>query len=152
MNSTELFEYTIGHNNAFGISIKNNDLANFHRIANEQLRDFDFGENVYFVDFEREAYSNDLKDIIYDLAQYVNVWGQQCSEPLIAVKNLVVRQSEIQCIGRNKDTIKIEKNGIVYIKFFARALIEELAQYGNEMKITVVGTANVNEWNFMTTP
>ena len=64
----------------------------------------------------------------------------------------MIHQSEIQYIGRNKDTLKIEKNGIVYIKFFARALIEELAQYGNEMKITVVGTANVNEWMGNVTP
>lgn len=152
LNETGLFEYTIGHDNAFGISIKNNDLANFHKIANEELKDFDFGENIYFVDFEREAYSNDIKDIIYDLAQYIDYYGQQCSEPLIAVKDLIVRQNDIQCIGRNKDTLKIEKNGVVYIKFFARALIEELAQYGNEMKITVVGTANVNEWNSIITP
>ena len=140
------------HDNAFGISIPNASLANFHKIANEQLRDFDFGENVYSVDFERDAYSNDLKDIIYDLAQYVNVWGQQCSEPLIAVKNLVVRQNEIQYIGRNRDTIKIEKNGVVYIKFLAREWIEKLTQYGNEIRITIIGTANINEWMGNITP
>lgn len=152
LNSTNLFEYTVGHDNAFGISIKNNDLSEFHRIANEQLENYDFGENIYAVDFERESYETDIKDIIFDLVKYTDYYGQQCSEPLIAVKDLIVRQNDIQCIGRNKDTLKIEKNGIVYIKFFARALIEELAQYGNEMKITVVGTANVNEWMGNVTP
>ena len=29
LNSTKLFEYTMGHDNAFGISIKNSDLAKF---------------------------------------------------------------------------------------------------------------------------
>ena len=152
LNSTNLFEYTVGHDNAFGISIRNNDLSEFHRIANEQLENYDFGENIYAVDFERESYETDIKDIIFDLVKYTDYNGQQCSEPLIAVKDLIVRQNDIQCIGRNKDTLKIEKNGIVYIKFFARALIEELAQYGNEMKITVVGTANVNEWMGNVTP
>lgn len=152
LNSTNLFEYTVGHDNAFGISIRNNDLSEFHRIANEQLENYDFGENIYAVDFERESYETDIKDIIFDLVKYTDYYGQQCSEPLIAVKDLIVRQNDIQCIGRNKDTLKIEKNGIVYIKFFARALIEELAQYGNEMKITVVGTANVNEWMGNVTP
>ena len=40
LNSTNLFEYTVGHDNAFGISIKNNDLSEFHRIANEQLENY----------------------------------------------------------------------------------------------------------------
>ena len=75
LNSTELFEYTIGHGNAFGISIKNSDLAKFHKIANEELARYDFGENVYDVDFEREAYATDIKAIIFDLAQYTNIWG-----------------------------------------------------------------------------
>ena len=152
LNETNLFEYTVGHDNAFGISIKNSDLSEFHKIANKQLENYDFGENIYAVDFERESYETDIKDIIFDLVKYIDYYGQQCSEPLIAVKDLIVRQNDIQCIGRNKDTLKIEKNGIVYIKFFARALIEELAQYGNEMKITVVGTANVNEWMGNVTP
>ena len=152
LNSTHLFEYTIGHDNAFGISIKNNDLSKFHKIANEELQDYDFGETVYSVDFEREAYETDIKDIIFDLVKYTDYYGQQCSEPLIAVKDIVVRQNDIQCIGKNKDTLKIEKNGIVYIKFFARSLIEKISQYGDEMRITIVGTANINEWMGNITP
>lgn len=75
LNSTKLFEYTMGHDNAFGISIKNSDLAKFHKMANEELAQYDFGENVYDVDFEREAYATDIKAIIFDLAQYTNIWG-----------------------------------------------------------------------------
>ena len=132
LNSTKLFEYTMGHDNAFGISIKNSDLAKFHKMANEELAQYDFGENVYDVDFEREAYATDIKAIIFDLAQYTNIWGQQNSEPVIAVKDLVVRASDIQVIGKNKDTLKINKNGITYIKFFAKDLINEISKY-NEM-------------------
>lgn len=151
LDSTGLFEYTMGHQNAFGISIKNSDLAKFHKIANEELAHYDFGENVYDVDFEREAYATDIKAIIFDLAQYTNIWGQMCPEPVIAVKDLVVRASDVQVIGKNKDTLKISKNGITYIKFFAKDLINEISKY-NEMQLTIVGTANVNEWNGIVTP
>lgn len=65
---------------------------------------------------------------------------------------MVVRPEDIQCIGRNKDTLKIEKNGIVYIKFFAKDIIFDLMQIKNDMKITVVGTANMNEWMGNITP
>lgn len=151
LNSTKLFEYTMGHDNAFGISIKNSDLAKFHKIANEELAQYDFGENVYDVDFEREAYATDIKAIIFDLAQYTNIWGQQNSEPVIAVKDLVVRADDIQVIGKNKDTLKISKNGITYIKFFAKDLISEISKY-NEMQLTIIGTANLNEWMGNVTP
>ena len=145
LNNTDLFEYTIGHDNAFGISIKNSDLANFHKIANQELGNIDFGENVYDVDFEREACSSDLKNIIYDLAQYVNVWGQQCSEPLIAVKNINITKCDIQIMGKNQVTVKITKFGIAYMKFHAKEFLEELEKYDN-VKLEVVGRANLNEW------
>jgi single-stranded-DNA-specific exonuclease len=151
LNSTKLFEYTMGHDNAFGISIKNSDLAKFHKMANEKLAQYDFGENVYDVDFEREAYATDIKAIIFDLAQYTIIWGQQNNEPVIAVKDLVVRADDIQVIGKNKDTLKISKNGITYIKFFAKDLISEISKY-NEMQLTIVGTANLNEWMGNVTP
>ena len=151
LNETGLFEYTMGHDNAFGISIKNSDLGKFHEIANKALAQYDFGENVYEVDFEREAYATDIKNIIFDLAQYVDAWGQNNSEPLLAVKDMTVRASDIQVIGKNKDTLKISKNGITYIKFFAKDLISEIADY-NEMQLTIIGTANLNQWMGNVTP
>lgn len=54
-------------------------------------------------------------------------------------------------MGKNSDTIKIVKNGISYMKFFAKDMIEELNQY-NDIKIEVVGRANLNEWMGTTTP
>lgn len=75
MNSTNLFEYTMGHDNAFGISIPNASLAKFHEIANRELKDLDFGELLYTVDFARDSYSEDLKNLIADLSQYEFVWG-----------------------------------------------------------------------------
>ena len=152
LNSTNLFEYTIGHDNAFGISIPNSSLSKFHEIANEELKDLNFGENVYSVEFERDSEAFDLKDIITDLAEYEDIWGQMCGEPLIAVKNITVAKKDISVIGKNKDTIRINANGITYLKFFAKDLIEKLSHYDNTINLTIVGTANLNEWNFKVTP
>ena len=38
-----------------------------------------------------------------------------------------------------------EKNGIIYIKFHASDLIEQLKKC-NEIKISIVGKPNINEW------
>ena len=54
-------------------------------------------------------------------------------------------------MGTNKDTVKITKNGIAYIKFKAKDLIEELNKY-NKIKMEIVGRANINEWGGRITP
>ena len=145
LNNTNLFEYTAGHDNAFGISINNSYLSQFHNIANKELMNIDFGINVYDVDFVRQAKDTDLDKIILDLSRYEQVWGQQNPEALILVKDIFIRKEDIQIIGKNKDTLKFEKNGITYIKFHAKDIIPLLNQY-EEMRINLIGKGNLNEW------
>ena len=145
LNNTNLFEYTAGHDNAFGISINNSYLSQFHNIANKELMNIDFGVNVYDVDFVRQAKDTDLDKIILDLSRYEQVWGQQNPEALILVKDIFIRKEDIQIIGKNKDTLKFEKNGITYIKFHAKDIIPLLNQY-EEMRINLIGKGNLNEW------
>ena len=76
LNSTGLFEYTAGHDNAFGISIANRDLDKFHEVANERLTAYNFGEEYYEANFERRASETDLDELIRDLAGYKFVWSQ----------------------------------------------------------------------------
>ena len=151
LNETGLFEYTAGHDNAFGISIHNNNLSKFHSYANAALQDADFDENIYTVDIERAGNSKDLADIILDLGKYNFCWSQQNDTPLLAVNNIFVKKEDIQIMGKNKDTVKFKKNDIEYIKFFAKDLIEELNQF-DEMKINVIGEAQINEWGGNETP
>lgn len=72
-------------------------------------------------------------------------------ECLIAVNHIFITQSDYQIIGKNKDTLKFEKNGITYIKFHAKALIEKLSEFP-EMELTVVGKPSINEWMGNQTP
>jgi len=75
LQSTGCFEYVAGHDNAAGVSIPDASLSKFHAIANEQLKDIDFGENCYDVNFIRDAYAQDLSDIILDMDNYAGIWG-----------------------------------------------------------------------------
>lgn len=145
LTNSGYFEYVIGHDNAAGCSIRKEKLKDFHNYANKILEEVNFGENIYEVDLERFATEKDLADIISDISTYNFCWSQQNDTPLIAVKDIFIKKSDIQVIGKNKDTVKFEKNGIVYIKFFAKDLIELLNQY-DEMKIDLVGEAQINEW------
>lgn len=151
LDESEMFEYTAGHDNAFGCSILNKDLAKFHNWANKELENIDFGEGVYEVNFFRMAAESDIQDIIFDLSQYEECWGQGTPEPLIYIHDLNITKNDYQIMGKNSDTLKITKFGIAYMKFHAKELIEELQQY-NEVKMNLVGKANVNEWMGTQTP
>ncbi len=152
LESSELFEYVAGHDNAAGVSIANTNLQAFHTFANEQLAGIDFGENVFDVNFERTAVSTDLPSLIADIARYDGIWGQHNDTPLIHVKDINITSSDFKIIGKNSDTLRFEKNGITYIKFHASDLIEKLKGMSGQMKVEVVGKANLNEWMGRVTP
>jgi len=151
LDSTGLFEYVQGHDNAAGCSIRNEDLSKLHEKANEELKKYNLCEDYYEVNFERQAFNDDLADLIEDIASYKGVWSQRNDEPFIYVKDLHFSRNDVQIMGKNKDTIKIVKNGIAYMKFFAKDMIEELEQY-DEIKMEVVGKANLNVWMGTVTP
>lgn len=151
LEDSAMFEYVSGHDNAAGISIYNSHLRDFHNWANNALVNIDFGENCHDVNFERIAADSDLADIIQDIGNHNGIWGQQNPEPLIHVSDINISASDVQVMGKNKDTVKFEKFGIAYMKFHAKDLIEQLKQYSS-MKIEVVGRANMNEWGGRVTP
>ena len=62
-----------------------------------------------------------------------------------------VTMDDVKIMGKNMDTIKIEKFGIAYMKFHAKDLIEDLHKY-SKVKIEIVGRANVSYWGGKTTP
>lgn len=152
------FEYVQGHANAAGASFKyinlENDLSNFHEYANNQLEELDFGEGTYDVNFIRQGTSLDLSKLILDLGGYPEAWGQGNPESKIYVEDLYINKDEIQVIGSRADTIKFEKNGITYIQFHAKQLIQELSELeGAEVfKFNIVGHANINYWGGRKTP
>lgn len=139
------FEYALGHANAFGCSINNKYLSDFHNYANDKLKDIDFGENIYDVNFISSANNKELEKIVNDLGSYPQLWGQHNPEPLIYIKDINLTPNDIQIIGKNKDTVKFEKFGITYIQFHAKQLIEDLSNL-NDIKMEIVGKANINEW------
>lgn len=152
MNQSTLFEYTAGHDNACGVSIAQANLDSFNDYANAELADVDFGENWYEVNFERFAAESDMTFLISDIAEHEDIFGQGNPEPLIHVTDINVNKSDLAIIGKNADTVRIEKFGITYLKFHAKDMIEELKQYDFPIKLEVVGKANMNEWGNYYTP
>ena len=151
LNESGYFEYVQGHANAAGASILDSNLRSFHEYANEKLEAIDFNEGAYDVNFIRKADDNDIPQLIAELAEYPEAWGQKNPEPFIFITDLFVDPSDIRIMGANKDTLKITHNGIAYMKFHATDMIERLNKC-NEIKINLVGRANLNEWQGTVTP
>ena len=151
MDESGYFTFTAGHDNACGIGILDKNLAAFHEYANKELANVDFGESWYEVNFERIAADTDIEDLIYDITGHEDIWGQGNPEPLIHIKDINITKNDVQIMGKNADTVKITKFGIAYMKFHAKEFIEELSKYP-EVKLEVVGRANLNEWMGHYTP
>ena len=152
LTDSGLFEYVAGHAQAAGASFREKDLEALNSYANEELKDADFGESYYDVNFIRSAADEDVKDLIFDLSRYPEVWGSKNPEDKVCIKDINITQKDIQVIGARQDTLKIEKFGVVYIKFFAKDLIKELQSYGEELKLNIVGHTNINTWGGRQTP
>lgn len=151
MDNSGYFTFTAGHDNACGIGILDKNLAAFHEYANKELADMDFGESWYEVNFERIAADTDIEDLIIDIASHEDIWGQQNPQPLIHIKDINITKRDIQLLGKDSSTLKIEKFGIAYMKFHAKDMIEELSKY-DEIKLEIVGRANLNTWMGRETP
>lgn len=140
------------HANAHGLNIRKRNVPLYLDYADRALSDIDFGEGSYDVNFVRYAAEPDLKDIILDLGDYDGVWGQGNPEPYIYVGDLNIKKSDIKIMGKNQDTIKVEKYGISFLKFHAKDLIAELELYSEDIKLNLVGKPNINEWMGVESP
>ena len=151
LNDSGYFEYVQGHANAAGCCINDAQLRAFHEYANNALANINFSEGVYDVNFARTMYDKDLSTLIFELGSQPEVWGQGNPEPLIYVSDIYIDKSDIQIMGAKRDTIKIEKNGVAFMKFRALDMIDELNRC-NQIKLNVVGKANLNNWMGNITP
>ena len=145
-------EWVTGHDNAAGWCAKKKKISALIDYANQELADFDFNSSYYEVDFIRRGDAKDLYQIISDIGGHDDIWGQGIKEALINITDLYVNKNQIQIIGSRKDTLKFVYNGITYIKFFAKDLIEQLNNIEGSLCFNVVGKMNMNYYNGSVTP
>lgn len=90
--------------------------------------------------------------MIVDLEKGRSLWGQGSPEPVIIIENITIDTKDIQAIGAYKDTLKFTFNGITYIKFKAKSLLDELFLKSGKINITAAGRGNINSWGGKSTP
>lgn len=145
-----------GHANAFGAAIPADQFTNFIQYSNEALKDCSFTP-CQKVDFIWDANTFDKQDII-DIAALQTIWGQELSEPVIAIENIKITKDNFTMMGKGGKcpSFKITlPNGVCLIKF--KVSEEEfdslLPQFESGSKIiSIIGTCAINEWNGRITP
>ena len=142
---TKVCEYTIGHQGAFGLGIREENIPSFVHRTDFNLLDM-ASEPIYYVDYIWRANEVDPTAIL-DIADLAPYWGKDMDESLVAIHGLQITKEMLTMMASN--TVKITlPNGVSMIKF--RMPDEEYNKLYSEngyVEIDVVAKPNKNEWN-----
>lgn len=139
------------HANAFGISIAESNIDSFIEQINQLYEQVE-KEPIYWVDFVWKIY-NIEPNIILDIARAKNYWGQEVSEPFVAIERINLANCNIQGLSMDKHpTIKIHLDcGIDIMKF--KSSQEEYEEFCKpNQTLTAVCRCAENVWNGISTP
>lgn len=143
--ATQVCEYTVGHQGAFGLGLRQENIQNFLSSTDSQLANM-ASEPIYYVDYIWRANEVDPVSIL-DIADMAEYWGKDFDESLIAIRGLQITKEMLTMMASN--TVKITlPNGVSMIKF--RMPDEEYNKLYSEcgfVEIDVVAKPNKNEWN-----
>ena len=142
---TKVCEYTVGHQGAFGLGIREENIPSFVHRTDFNLLDM-ASEPIYYVDYIWRANEVDPTAIL-DIADLAPYWGKDMDESLVAIRGLQITKEMLTMMASN--TVKITlPNGVSMIKF--RIPDEEYNKLYSEngyVEIDVVAKPNKNEWN-----
>ena len=140
-------EWAAGHQNAFGLCIKKDNINNFIETTDLKLANIS-NEPVYYVDYIYNGADVNPQDIL-TISGLKPLWGKDFDEALVAIKDLKVSKDLINVYKKTSNTLKITlPNKVSLMKF--NATDEECAALENYegayVQIDVVGRCNKNEW------
>ena len=145
-----------GHPNAFGISLSKSSITEFINYANEKI---EITEPTYFVDYILSETCQD-KDIIKEIVDIGEIWGNGLNEPLVCLKDIPVSFYCKQIFEKKLDddriykTMKIKlKNNVEIMKFDITKEEEMmLPDFHNPVvKMDFIGRCNRNIFRGQTT-
>ena len=140
-------EWCMGHENAFGLCLAEDNIERFLTETDAVLADIST-EPIYYVDYIYNGADVQANDIL-TIANLGNLWGKDFDEALVAVENLKISKDMITVYRKTGNTLKISlPNKISLMKF--NATDEECFNLENfegaYLSINVVGKCNQNEW------
>lgn len=149
---TEEFIFCEGHQNAFGCSIRKENVANAVSKLNEALTGVELdAEPTYAVDMVI-PYGALKNSDIYEIGELADLWGNGINEPLFAVKGIKMDAKNIRLAGKN-NTIMFSKGDFSFVKFFTNLATWEEMTMADDFEIgsktvilDIVCKFKINEW------
>lgn len=124
--NTGLFEYTNGHDNAFGFSIKEDKIKEFLEYVNKNITIKEKNINVEKI-YDEFVPKDDVKKIV----SYENLWCHDIKAPLYLIKNAEFKVGDIKKKGTS--TYEFKNKDIEITKYFcSKASYEELVKDKND--------------------
>ena len=156
LKNLNLFDYVDGHENAFGRGIIDENIEEFISVSNNMLKDFDFTPK-HSVDFIFD--SNGLKaSAIEEIANLEHLWGQGMTEPVIAIKNIKVKNDSLFLLKGTTLKFSTETSDgkkIEFIKFGSNQ--DEYDRLKSDSpngytSVDIVGKCSINTYMGLSTP
>lgn len=142
LNNTNLFVFCAGHQGAFGCKIELEKLGVLQSKYIGQVLSEDW--DAYLVD---KAYFDNVSAFdIMAVGELNRYWSRGFDKPLFYVKLTNLTGAEVEIIGQKRNTIRIKKDNITYIKFKCEP--EEIEAIQNKIvnEVELVGYFAVNEY------
>lgn len=157
LEQIQLFEYLKGHGNAFGCSIKRENILPAIELINKKLEDVDFTK-YYEVDFIIDI--DDLSiGLIKQLDDLKYIYGQGIKEANLVIKNVVLNKEFVLVMGKNSDTIKYVYNEEISLIKFKCYENDKIIKWMNDwennqtnLSIDLIGKCSINNFNGFLTP
>lgn len=142
LNSTNFFVFCQGHQSAFGCKIGKDMLEQMKQEYKGNTLGDDF--DCYIVD---KAYIDTVSAFdIMAVGELNRYWSRGFDKPLFYVKLTNLTGAEVEIIGQKRNTIRIKKDNITYLKFKCEP--EEIEDIQNKIvnEVELVGYFAVNEY------
>lgn len=157
LDSTNLFEFVQGHDNAAGFSINRSNIENAIKRINTMWKDIDFTA-YYEVDFDKDVSEIDIS-FVKEIDDIKDLFGQGIKEPYVHISNIPVVKEDTFIMGKESNSWKVIYNDeLAFVKF---AVNKEKDAIINSMfsdtdgflgTMDVVGTVSLNNYKGILTP
>lgn len=144
--------YAEGHAGAFGVGFTGPQLEAFYQLMDNAYMDITKAYNVDFV-FQMD---DKFDELILNVAKYEEIWGQGLTKPMVAIKNIPLKSSDVLLQGKGTLKIKLGNHRTTCIKFGGTAIYEELQSLlttpDATIRLTLIGTCELNDWGGSLSP
>ena len=150
--STGLIIDCQGHANAAGVTIADENYDALIQKSNEMLADVDFSP-AYQVDAIID-YARLNDNMVFEIANWAELWGQNLEEPLIAIENVVADQDTCSLIGANQKTLRITvpEQRTNFIKFNLKDDEKETFEEMGISNMNIIGRFVLNHYQGSVSP